>query len=119
MKRFIYLLTFSVLFLNSTAAEYYWVGGTGNWSDYINHWATTSGGSVFHVQIPSPIDNVHFDSNSFITAADTVFLDSTLVNCKNMDWTGATGFPMLAGISNSAIGIYGSLTLSSNMKCLL
>ena len=33
--------------------DYYWVGGTGNWSSYANHWATTSGGSTFHTQVPT------------------------------------------------------------------
>ncbi|HNR20081.1 MAG TPA: hypothetical protein PKL45_08870, partial [Bacteroidia bacterium] len=42
-----------VLSLNkANAADYYWVGGTGNWSD-VSHWATTSGGSTFHTQPPT------------------------------------------------------------------
>jgi hypothetical protein len=47
------------------AADYYWVGNSGDWSD-ISHWATTSGGSVKHLQIPTPTDNVIFDTNSSI-----------------------------------------------------
>ena len=26
-------------------SDYYWVGGTGNWSNYSSHWATSSGGT--------------------------------------------------------------------------
>jgi len=42
------------------AADYYWVKGTGIWSD-LSHWATTSGGGIFHFQVPTANDNVFFD----------------------------------------------------------
>ena len=45
--------------------DYYWVGDGGKWSDFENHWATTSGGSTFHVTAPTQYDNVFFDENSF------------------------------------------------------
>jgi hypothetical protein len=116
MKKYllIFFLLLSVSSMN--AANYYWVGGSGNWSDYTNHWATSSGGSVFHIQIPSPADNVFFDSNSFPGSADIVTVDTTVIYCKNMDWTGASGNPtfqksMSPGVYS--IQIFGSLTLSN------
>ncbi len=58
---------FTLLFLNSSqllATDYFWVGGTGNWSD-LTHWATTSGGSTLHTSLPGETDDVYFDVNSF------------------------------------------------------
>ncbi|MEO8086196.1 MAG: cohesin domain-containing protein, partial [Bacteroidota bacterium] len=99
------------------ASNYYWVGGTGTWSDYATHWATTSGGTVFHVTIPSPSDDVFFDVNSFPATGDTVYLDTTITNCKTMDWTGATNAPTIycPEFSNIILNIYGSFLLTPGM----
>jgi len=51
--------------------------------------ATTSGGTVFHVTIPSPSDDVFFDANSFPTRVIRFTWITTITNCRNMDWTGA------------------------------
>jgi hypothetical protein len=32
--------------LTARSANYYWVGGSGSWSDFSTHWATTSGGGI-------------------------------------------------------------------------
>ena len=65
---------------------FYWVGGTGNWSDYTHHWATTSGGSQFHEALPNVYDDVIFDENSFSSSAEVV-LDLYNAYCGNMDWS--------------------------------
>ena len=57
-------------FSTASATNYYWVGGSGSWSDYSNHWATSSGGNVYHVQIPTPNDDVFIDANSFLSTND-------------------------------------------------
>ena len=44
------------------AVNYFWVGGTGNWSD-VNNWATTSGGGSKHAQVPTPDDDVSMGEN--------------------------------------------------------
>lgn len=54
--------------------DYFWVGGSGSWSD-VSHWATTSGGSEFHAIPPTLVDDVYFDENSFLSSEDTVMLD--------------------------------------------
>jgi len=84
-------LVFFTLFIpvNSFSANFYWVNGTGNWSDYANHWATSSGGSTFQIQVPSPIDNVIFDVNSFANPNDTVILDTTLIYANNLIYDNA------------------------------
>lgn len=97
--------------------SYYWVGGSGNWSAYATHWATASGGSTFHTQVPSSLDDVIFDANSFSAPGQTVTADQTIVYCKNMNWTGVTNTPTFTCINNTTIiKIYGSLTLSTNMN---
>mgnify|MGYP001068374451 CR=1 FL=1 len=48
---------------NSNGATYYWVGGSGNWSD-VSHWATISGGTTSVGCIPTLLDTVVIDDNS-------------------------------------------------------
>lgn len=113
-KWFVFILLIVAL-QQSKAANYYWVGGTGNWSDFANHWATTSGGTVFHSLIPSLNDSVFFDVNSFPSSASkTVTVDLANVYCKNIDFTGALFGPQLMN-SLAVINNYGSLTLAPGM----
>lgn len=97
-----------------SAADYYWVGGTGDWSD-ISHWATTSGGSTFHNQAPTSNDNVFFDNKSFTGNGEVVTINTDIIFCRNMDWTGATGGPAITGLAKRTLNIYGSITLIDNM----
>ncbi len=110
-------LSFIIIFICSSpllASNYYWVGGTGAWSDYAAHWATTSGGTVFHVTIPSPADDVFFDASSFPSTGDTVYMDTTITNCKSINWSSATNTPSISGTIQ--MDLYGSLILSPNMN---
>lgn len=114
--RFFFLTVFLTgTFLSAHALDYYWVGGTGMWSDHNNHWATSSGGNVFHDQVPQSMDNVYFDANSF-PAGGTVTIDPTIIYCMDMDWTGATGTPVFEGPSDKQVWIYGSLRLIGGME---
>jgi hypothetical protein len=72
-------------------STYYWVGGTGNWSD-LTHWATTSGGSIKHTIVPSQINDVVFDVNSFTASGQTVTVNQTPF-CKNFVWDGVANNP--------------------------
>jgi len=116
MKNFV-LTLFVFLFagIHLIAADYYWVGGSGNWSDFENHWATASGGNVFHTETPGQLDNVFFDASSFSAADQTVTIDVDAV-FADMDWSGATNTPTLAGAIGRSIDIYGSLTLIEDME---
>lgn len=59
---------------NSNAADYYWIAGTGSWSQTA-HWSLTSGG-VAAATIPTSADNVIFDASSGLASTnDTVYLD--------------------------------------------
>ena len=63
----LFAIVLLALFLNiqsSKAADYYWIGNSGDWAD-LSHWATTSGGSILHTIPPGADDKVIFDANSF------------------------------------------------------
>lgn len=113
MKQTAYLLMCLVSIAAFAQDDYYWVGGSGNWSDYANHWATTSGGSTFHTSVPGVDGNVFFDANSFNAASQSVTVDEE-ADCLDMDWTGATNFPTIIADGHD-LNIYGSLTLISDM----
>ena len=111
----LFALLFVMASVNLKAADYFWVGGSGNWSDYAAHWATASGGSIFHTAIPTLNDDVYFDANSFSSNGQQVLIDNTLIYCNNMNWTGAQFNPVMNGLGN-ALHIYGSLTLIPAMS---
>ena len=93
-------------------ANRYWVGGTGNWNSTA-HWSTTSGGAS-GASIPTSADNVFFDANSFSAGGQTVTINVN-ANCLNIDFTGATNNPTLAGASNRTITVSGALTFIAGM----
>lgn len=106
------MLCFITCFASFAQSDYYWVGGGGNWSDYENHWATSSGGSTFHGSVPTLLDNVFFDDNSFSENEQIVALDKD-ANCLNFKWDLGTHKAILE--SNSIIfdlNIYGSIEIS-------
>ena len=116
MKKLLPSLFFVFLMCVSTFADdYYWVGGSGNWTDYATHWATTSGGSTFHTQAPASSDNVYFDANSFTAASQVVTVDANAI-CADMDWTGALNDPEFYGTTSRILTIHGSITLIENMN---
>jgi len=84
---------------------FYWVGGTGNWSDYSNHWSTSSGTAADQGNAPTSSDNVVFDANS----TGTVTIDAT-ANCANFIATGSD--VTVAGSSD--MSIYGHLKLDAD-----
>lgn len=117
--RFKKMLASGVLFFlvsSCFASNYYWVGGSGNWSD-LKHWSSISGGTSYYLQVPTPSDDIYFDENSFITSKDTVNVNVGNAVCRNMDWTTALKTPSF--LSNTTFRIYGSLKLISAMNWLL
>ncbi len=102
-------------FYSADAANYYWIGGTGNWSD-TTHWATTSGGTTHHSLVPTPNDNVIFDSLSFTGAGQSVTLNTGNFLCRSMDWTEAQFNPAFIGSLSDTLEVYGSLTFATSMS---
>ncbi|GAL86103.1 hypothetical protein MYP_3332 [Sporocytophaga myxococcoides] len=109
------LIVFFVLPVKIFAADYYWVGGTGKWSDYQNHWATTSGGTSFHTIVPSAFDNVIFDFNSH-SGTFHVTLDQTVIACNNLSFNLEDRVMTLSGAIGSNFNIYGSIQLHKNLS---
>ncbi|MFH2141362.1 MAG: SprB repeat-containing protein, partial [Bacteroidota bacterium] len=115
MKKLATIITVCIALLyslNGYSADYYWVNGTGNWSEFATHWATSSGGAIFHLQAPTQNDDVYFDANSFSVPLEIVTIDVEAF-CHNIDWTGVTNNPDLAG--SFLLNIYGSLIFDPNM----
>jgi gliding motility-associated-like protein len=108
---FVLLLSF-VLPLSS--ADYYWIGGSGNWSD-LSHWATSSGGNVTHQQIPTSEDDVFFDANSFTADGQVVEINGNLAFCRKLDFSGTTNNPVFRTAGNNTLNIFGSVLMIPNL----
>ncbi|WP_336960292.1 hypothetical protein [Chryseobacterium contaminans] len=107
------LLACQLLFAQN---NYYWVGGTGNWSD-LNHWRIGSVSGQTATIIPSRYDNVYITSGSgFPTSGGTLTIPSS-ATCKDfiIDDSFATklNFP-----SGSVFNVYGNLKWKSNASAL-
>ena len=112
LKLFLILILLSYT-SSSRAADYYWVGGTGSWSDFANHWATSSGGTVFQPSIPDSTDNVFFDTNS-LQAGDTIFIGNGNNFCKNFYMNTGNGsiyFRIEAGSTPDPMIINGNIEI--------
>ncbi|MFZ4796988.1 MAG: PKD domain-containing protein [Bacteroidia bacterium] len=101
----------------TSCAGYYWVGGTGNWSDYAHHWAYSSGGSILHNTPPNQFDDVFFDANSFTTAGEVITIDDADPKMHNLSFASALYTPTLTGNNLATqMNVYGSLKLITNMN---
>ncbi len=116
MKNVLLILIALLLTHFSFAEKYYWVGGSGKWSE-LHHWSPVSGSSsINHGVIPTYNDTVFFDANSFSAINQIVTIDVGHAICMRMDWTGAQFQPTLASSGGNNLSIYGSLLLSSDMN---
>lgn len=111
-----WLITLSLMFLAnvSLAADYFWIGGSGNWED-ITHWATTSGGNVTHTQTPTANDDVFFDTNSFTAPNQTVTINSNVAFSRTLSFADATFTPTFSAGNNVVLSVFGGLLLSDDM----
>ena len=108
------ILLFFLLFISGSffATDYYWVGGTGNWSD-INRWSLTNGGAG-GAGVPGVNDNTFFTNNSFSSPNQTVTLNIANANCNDMTWTVSANSPNFASSSSANnLNIYGNLAMVS------
>ena len=114
MKRIFLYLVLSISFVyGSFAAERFWVGGAGNWTDR-NHWSEKSGGKS-GAPVPTLTDNVFFDKNSFQKNSDAVIIDGS-AQCHNLTWKKNFFSPVLSGEKNATLSISGSLRFASTME---
>lgn len=91
-------------------ATYYWVGGTGTWSNTATtNWATSSGGAG-GAGVPTSADDVVFNSSSNATGYTVTV--STGAVCKSMTANGpASGTVTFSG--SATWTFYGSVTLGA------
>ena len=89
------------------AGGFYWISGNGNWSDYTNHWVTSSNGSIHTGSAPGQYDNAYFDGFS---GAGTCTID-VAATCNNLTCTGYTG--NFAG--SQSLSIAGNLAFAAGM----
>ncbi len=109
----IVIFAYFFISINSYAEDYYWVGNSGNWSDFANHWSVSSGGSTMHSALPTIADNVFFDENS-LTAASNVVFDLVSMKCKSFDCSAIIFQTTVTGTSLSTLEVYGDW-ISSTM----
>jgi alpha-tubulin suppressor-like RCC1 family protein len=106
--RFFLIATFllsGIYYSQLYAVQYFWVGGTGNWSDPA-HWSLTSGGGTAGV-IPTAADDVVFNASSGLTAASTVTMDVP-VTVVNFNFSLAANFTLAGALPS--IEIRGNFT---------
>jgi|GEM_PF-823323 len=118
MKRI--LLAFFVLFnsVQLQAADYYWVGGGGNWSDLNGHWRLGSPTGGVPSIVPAAGDNVFFGAYSGFgttAATRTVTLDANAF-CNNMTWeSDVPNNPILARSGSNTLFVSGNLVLTPSL----
>lgn len=99
----------------ATSRNFYWIGGSGNWSDP-THWTTHEDGTADPINscLPSAIDDVFF--NEYSGRDYTVMLDIP-ANCNTMTWEEVAGSkPVLKGLIANPLTINGSLILQTGMN---
>jgi hypothetical protein len=108
------LIILSVLlsFYHLQAADYYWVGGSGNWSD-LNHWRLGSSGGSIPSIVPSSADNVFFDAGSGFTAVSKTVTLNANGFCNDMTWGNVANSPTFVTTNATfTIQLNGNLSLS-------
>ncbi|MEO0341089.1 MAG: hypothetical protein AAF242_17985, partial [Bacteroidota bacterium] len=114
--RTLLLFVSSLLITHSTfAADYYWVGGSGNWSD-LSNWATQSGGTINHNSLPSPEDDVFFDANSFSAANQVVTIEADIIFVRDFVWTGDLQGASIVGPATGTLNVFGTFQLNPSMN---
>ncbi|RYY56569.1 MAG: T9SS type A sorting domain-containing protein [Chitinophagaceae bacterium] len=104
MKKALLCMVALLSILCARSADYYWVGGGGNWTD-LAHWRLASPAGSIPGVTPSPSDNVFFGGYSgFGTTApaNTVTLQASGF-CDNMTWE--------AGVPNNPVFISSDSTV--------
>ncbi len=94
--------------------DYYWVGGAGSWED-ASHWATTTGGNIFHENPPTAVDDVYFDQNSGLQAGDIVTLGGMSWSCHHFSASNINEAAVINQSSTGNLNVYGNFLSDSEM----
>ncbi len=112
MKRYLLACFLFVFAFQLHAADYYWIGGGGNWSDLNAHWRLGSPTGGVPSIVPSAADNVFFGSYSGFTAANQTVTLNANAFCNNMTWeSGVPNNPILTRGGSSTLYVSGNLVL--------
>lgn len=97
----------------TTADDWYWHEGTGNFSNYAKWYTATNGGGtqMASTRVPLPQDTCYFDSSSFDSGSQTI--TQNMVRFGSIIWTGAANTPTWT--TSTTAEVYGSITLISDM----
>ena len=90
----------------------YWIGDSGTWSD-TTHWSTSSGGGG-GASVPTGVDPVHFDHNSFTLDSQAVTLVSTQ-SCYSIDCSDVT-HNFSFGTLNRPLTVYENVNIPSGVN---
>jgi len=91
----------------------FWVGGSGNWSDDTNHWATSSGGSPGAGNLPTSSDDVSIDPNSGFGSGGTISMD---VDGECLNFNSTTGHTYsFDNAEDMDLNIYGSALFEAGL----
>lgn len=116
MKRLLLCSLLVLIVSTAFSADYYWVGGAGNWTD-INHWASTSGGLADKSIVPGTGDDVYFDANSGLANNVLVTLPTGgHAYCRNMSWNGVTTTAVFRNTGSFQLQINGNLELAASVR---
>ena len=107
-QRLFVLFVYSLLAFQSYATDLYWVNGSGNWSDTLSHWSTTSGGPA-GATLPQAGDNVIFDANSGLISLATSVTVDTIILADTVDFSGLGNMFTMDAIVNYDHIIFGSI----------
>lgn len=81
--------------ITAIPATRYWVGGTGTWDTTTStHWSVTSGGTA-GAPVPTALDDVYFNANSFTTGGLQLTFNNGSIYCKDLDFTGLANNPLI------------------------
>lgn len=94
-------------------ADRYWVGGSGNWSDNLLHWAATSGGAS-GASLPGSGDNVFFDNLSHTTNY-TVTMNAGTKQCLNFTATAPAAGNMTMAFGSVNLSVFGNFSSYAGM----
>lgn len=115
MKKILLTICFLLIATSGWCANRFWVGGSDTWDGTAGtKWALTSGGTG-GAAVPTPSDDVYFDSGS---GAVTVTTSGTTTDyANNISFSGFTG--ILSHDAATTINIYGNATWVSGMTYTL
>ncbi len=97
------------------AATYYWYGGTGNWSDYTNHWSTNSGNSPSSSAPNAPLatDSVVFDASS---GSGTATIDPASITVASFN---ASATSVAINDGGHSVTVNGNILITSTASRLI